>query len=221
MADVGEPLVFPGVCGEDSSFLAFNELQVVFSFRKVGGEFQSTAVVESGQTGLVHAVVGVADTEAGIGAFRLGEVRIAAYLAEVVNGLGVFSLFIGPHARIIRFRGVSGCSCQGNGQNGSHDEQGKLGNGFFYGLEHVLAFRMGQFVRRAGGFECPVVPELKDVFHFFILFGGRDVGFNKVAGGAQEFRGAGLARCGGKLPEGTHAFPGREAFSPDSPDVTD
>lgn len=69
----------------------------------------------------------------------------------------------------------------------------------FYGLQYVLAFRMGQFVRGAGRLEGSVVPELKDRFHFFILFGRRDVAFYEVTGGAQKFRGACLARGGGKL----------------------
>lgn len=80
---------------------------------------------------------------------------------------------------------------------------------------------MGQFVRGAGRLEGSVVPELKDRFHFFILFGRRDVAFYEVTGGAQKFRGACLARGGGKLFEGAHAFPGREAFLLHFPDVAD
>ena len=221
MADVSEPLVFRGVGGQDGALLAFDELQVVFSFREVRGEFQSTAVIESGQAGFVHAVIGIADAETGVGAFCLGKVHIAAFLAEIVNGFGVLSLFIGFYAQVVRFRRVSGCSGQRQGQYGGHHENGKLGDGFFNSLEHVLAFRVRQFFRRFRRLECPVVPELKDIFHFFILLGRWNIGFNKVAGGTQEFRGACLARSGSEPAEGSHAFPGREAFLPDFPDVAD
>ena len=160
MADVGEPLVFRGIRRKDGPFFAFDELEVAFRFREVRGELQGAAVVECGQAGFVEAVVGVTGAKAGVGAGRFGEVRIFALFIEVVNGFCVFALFIGPDACFIRFSGMSGHCGEGGGQNGAEQQQGKLGDGFFYGLQYVLAFRMGQFVRGAGRLEGSVVPEL-------------------------------------------------------------